>query len=95
MALAPSCSHALSVQRDPSLSLSKSSTTVLHSSCFLHGGTQHSFRKHGSSTFKVKKSSYVWASLSESGEYHAQRPPTPLLDTINYPIHMKNLSLQV
>ncbi|CAN0856010.1 Probable 1-deoxy-D-xylulose-5-phosphate synthase, chloroplastic [Linum grandiflorum] len=36
----------------------------------------------------------VCASLSERGEYHSQRPPTPLLDTINYPIHMKNLSLK-
>ncbi|XP_058758639.1 probable 1-deoxy-D-xylulose-5-phosphate synthase, chloroplastic [Vicia villosa] len=34
----------------------------------------------------------VYASLSETGEYYSQRPPTPLLDTINYPIHMKNLS---
>jgi 1-deoxy-D-xylulose-5-phosphate synthase len=34
----------------------------------------------------------VYASLSEMGEYYSQRPPTPLLDTINYPIHMKNLS---
>ncbi|KAL3577581.1 hypothetical protein D5086_019085 [Populus alba] len=31
---------------------------------------------------------------SERGEYHSQRPPTPLLDTINYPIHMKNLSVK-
>ncbi|CAN0877347.1 Probable 1-deoxy-D-xylulose-5-phosphate synthase, chloroplastic [Linum grandiflorum] len=36
----------------------------------------------------------VYASISERGEYHSQRPPTPLLDTINYPIHMKNLSLK-
>ncbi|XP_060671867.1 probable 1-deoxy-D-xylulose-5-phosphate synthase, chloroplastic [Ziziphus jujuba] len=36
----------------------------------------------------------VFASLSEMGEYHSQRPPTPLLDTINYPIHMKNLSVK-
>ncbi|XVF28443.1 hypothetical protein REPUB_Repub15cG0029700 [Reevesia pubescens] len=35
----------------------------------------------------------VYASLSEGAEYHSQRPPTPLLDTINYPIHMKNLSV--
>ncbi|RZC04596.1 putative 1-deoxy-D-xylulose-5-phosphate synthase, chloroplastic isoform E [Glycine soja] len=34
----------------------------------------------------------VYASLSESGEYYSHRPPTPLLDTVNYPIHMKNLS---
>ncbi|XP_050372903.1 probable 1-deoxy-D-xylulose-5-phosphate synthase, chloroplastic [Argentina anserina] len=36
----------------------------------------------------------ICASLSESGEYHSQRPPTPLLDTVNYPIHMKNLSVK-
>ncbi|KAK1277134.1 hypothetical protein QJS04_geneDACA021126 [Acorus gramineus] len=41
---------------------------------------------------KVVKRPCVCASLSQSGEYHSQRPPTPLLDTINYPIHMKNLS---
>ncbi|KAL9161443.1 hypothetical protein ABFS82_07G021900 [Erythranthe guttata] len=42
---------------------------------------------------KVRKSSNgVYASLSERGEYFSQKPPTPLLDTINYPIHMKNLS---
>lgn len=45
---------------------------------------------------KVKKRSrVVQASLSESGEYYTQRPPTPILDTVNYPIHMKNLSLKV
>lgn len=41
-----------------------------------------------------KRPSGVWASLSERGEYHSQRPSTPLLDTINYPIHMKNLSIK-
>ncbi|CAA3021007.1 probable 1-deoxy-D-xylulose-5-phosphate synthase, chloroplastic [Olea europaea subsp. europaea] len=39
-----------------------------------------------------KRAAEVCATLSERGEYHSQRPPTPLLDTINYPIHMKNLS---
>lgn len=34
----------------------------------------------------------IWASLAERGDYYSERPPTPLLDTINYPIHMKNLS---
>eukprot|EP01018_Ginkgo_biloba_P017484 Gb_34070 [translate_table: standard] len=34
------------------------------------------------------------AALSEKGEYYSEKPPTPLLDTINYPIHMKNLSLR-
>ena len=37
----------------------------------------------------------VCASLSEMGEYYSQKRPTPLLDTINYPIHMKNLSTKV
>ncbi|XVF38616.1 hypothetical protein REPUB_Repub20aG0117700 [Reevesia pubescens] len=41
-----------------------------------------------------KRPGGVYASLSEGGEYHSQRPPTPLLDTINYPIHMKNLSVK-
>lgn len=37
----------------------------------------------------------MYASLAEKGEYYSNRPPTPLLDTINYPIHMKNLSVKV
>ncbi|KAK9137027.1 hypothetical protein Sjap_007621 [Stephania japonica] len=41
-----------------------------------------------------KRSGGVWASLSEAGEYYSQRPPTPLLDTVYYPIHMKNLSIK-
>lgn len=44
---------------------------------------------------QVKRRPYrVWASLTENGEYHSERPPTPLLDTINYPVHMKNLSVK-
>lgn len=34
------------------------------------------------------------AALTEKGEYYAEKPPTPLLDTINYPLHMKNLSIR-
>ncbi|XP_052155567.1 1-deoxy-D-xylulose-5-phosphate synthase 1, chloroplastic [Oryza glaberrima] len=44
-----------------------------------------------------RSSSSISASLSterEAAEYHSQRPPTPLLDTVNYPIHMKNLSFK-
>ncbi|KAK2657141.1 hypothetical protein Ddye_010193 [Dipteronia dyeriana] len=41
-----------------------------------------------------KRPNGVRATLSERGEYHSQKPPTPLLDTINYPIHMKNLSVK-
>lgn len=28
-------------------------------------------------------------------DYSGEKPMTPLLDTVNFPIHMKNLSLQV
>nr|AFU93068.1 chloroplast 1-deoxy-D-xylulose-5-phosphate synthase [Eucommia ulmoides] len=49
---------------------------------------------HQKHTQLKKRSIGVWASLSETGEYHSKRPPTPLLDTINYPIHMKNLSIK-
>ncbi|KAI5080742.1 hypothetical protein GOP47_0003925 [Adiantum capillus-veneris] len=30
--------------------------------------------------------------VPDNAEYFAEKPPTPLLDTINYPLHMKNLS---
>ncbi|KAL8171325.1 hypothetical protein V2J09_023129 [Rumex salicifolius] len=36
----------------------------------------------------------VCASLAEKEDYPSQSPPTPLLDTINFPIHMKNLSVK-
>ncbi|KAI3459316.1 hypothetical protein Pfo_015979 [Paulownia fortunei] len=41
-----------------------------------------------------KRSVEIRASLSEKEEYFSQKPATPLLDTINYPIHMKNLSIK-
>nr|APU50941.1 1-deoxy-D-xylulose 5-phosphate synthase [Phlomoides umbrosa] len=58
---------------------------------WLHGADQHShpFSKN----YEARKGSTgICASLSERGEYFSQKPPTPLLDTVNYPIHMKNLS---
>ncbi|KAG2316047.1 hypothetical protein Bca4012_066890 [Brassica carinata] len=36
----------------------------------------------------------VNGSLVNKGDYYSTRPPTPLLDTINHPIHMKNLSIK-
>ncbi|KAI9128877.1 hypothetical protein K1719_000360 [Acacia pycnantha] len=39
-----------------------------------------------------KRPARLYASLSETGEYASQRPPTPLLDTTNYPIYFKKLS---
>nr|WCO04845.1 1-deoxy-D-xylulose 5-phosphate synthase [Salvia miltiorrhiza] len=58
---------------------------------WLHGADLpfHPFCKNS----QIRKSSTgICATLSERGEYFSQKPPTPLLDTINYPIHMKNLS---
>ncbi|RZS01312.1 hypothetical protein BHM03_00031151 [Ensete ventricosum] len=40
----------------------------------------------------------MMANKGKSGwtiDFSGEKPPTPLLDTINYPIHMKNLSVQV
>ncbi|KAL6532281.1 Transketolase-like protein 1 [Orobanche gracilis] len=41
---------------------------------------------------RARSAACICASLSGTGEYFSRKPPTPLLDTINYPIHMKNLS---
>ncbi|XP_022723064.1 probable 1-deoxy-D-xylulose-5-phosphate synthase, chloroplastic [Durio zibethinus] len=62
----------------------------------LLGGTDLLFQPlHKLNQAQVRKRpGEVYASLSEGSEYHSQRPPTPLLDTINYPIHMKNLSVK-
>ncbi|EOY06358.1 hypothetical protein QUC31_016325 [Theobroma cacao] len=62
----------------------------------LLGGTDLLFQPlHKLNQVQVRKRpGGVCASLSERAEYHSQRPPTPLLDTINYPIHMKNLSVK-
>ncbi|XP_010551048.1 PREDICTED: 1-deoxy-D-xylulose-5-phosphate synthase, chloroplastic-like [Tarenaya hassleriana] len=45
-------------------------------------------------THSKRKPARVYASLAEKGEYYSNRQPTPLLDTINYPIHMKNFSVK-
>jgi 1-deoxy-D-xylulose-5-phosphate synthase len=65
---------------------SDSRRTLLLSSQSQWGHPQNKLNKKSTRTRRV------YASLSEMGEYYSQRPPTPLLDTINYPIHMKNLS---
>lgn len=60
------------------------------SHCF-NGTHLHLHFQSNTSQLK-KRSSGVQASASQNDEYYSQRPPTPLLDTINYPVHMKNLS---
>ncbi|XP_024389703.1 probable 1-deoxy-D-xylulose-5-phosphate synthase, chloroplastic isoform X2 [Physcomitrium patens] len=40
-----------------------------------------------------EKSKILAAKVPENGaEYPSEKPPTPLLDTVNYPVHMKNLT---
>ncbi|XP_015057178.1 probable 1-deoxy-D-xylulose-5-phosphate synthase, chloroplastic [Solanum pennellii] len=74
--------------------VSDSSKATPFFSEWIHG-TDLQFLFQHKLTHEVKKRSrVVQASLSESGEYYTQRPPTPILDTVNYPIHMKNLSLK-
>nr|pir hypothetical protein - Arabidopsis thaliana [Arabidopsis thaliana] len=60
-----------------------STDSYLPSPCLKPNNNSHSNRR-----------AKVCASLAEKGEYYSNRPPTPLLDTINYPIHMKNLSVK-
>ncbi|RYR63545.1 hypothetical protein Ahy_A04g021354 isoform A [Arachis hypogaea] len=65
-------------------------TSLLSSSQW--GVNQFYHSQHRFNQKRRKKWCGVHASLSDTEDYHSQRPPTPLLDTINYPIHMKNLS---
>nr|GMD79643.1 probable 1-deoxy-D-xylulose-5-phosphate synthase, chloroplastic [Ipomoea batatas] len=62
-------------------------------SYWLHGSNLQ-FHLHFKPTQVKKRSSGIQAVVKEKGLYYSQRPPTPLLDTINYPIHMKNLSVK-
>ncbi|KAK1292085.1 hypothetical protein QJS10_CPB17g01484 [Acorus calamus] len=78
------CHLVESVASDPQKPITQSFTSSLVGAAALYYPSQR--------VLKVVKRPCVCASLSQSGEYHSQRPPTPLLDTINYPIHMKNLS---
>jgi len=43
----------------------------------------------------LKKSYEPNQLLRRSLNFSEEKPSTPILDTVNYPIHMKNLSIQV
>ncbi|KAJ8493159.1 hypothetical protein OPV22_014880 [Ensete ventricosum] len=60
----------------------------------LFAGTDLPHHRHRHGFLTPRRRSCVCASLSGTGEYFSHRPPTPLLDTVNYPIHMKNLSVK-
>ncbi|KAG0476848.1 hypothetical protein HPP92_013689 [Vanilla planifolia] len=57
-------------------------------------GLNSESNQHPITQTKTRRLPFLCASLSERGEYFSHKPPTPLLDTINYPIHMKNLSIK-
>ncbi|KAG5628126.1 hypothetical protein H5410_013344 [Solanum commersonii] len=88
------CAYAFPGILNRTAVVSDSSKTAPLFSEWIHG-TDLQFLFQHKLTHEIKKRSrVVQASLSESGEYYTQRPPTPILDTVNYPIHMKNLSLK-
>ncbi|KAH6788066.1 Deoxyxylulose-5-phosphate synthase [Perilla frutescens var. hirtella] len=62
---------------------------------WLHGVDLQCHFSYKDNKLKAKRRlSGVCASSPERGEYFSEKPPTPLLDTVNYPIHMKNLSVK-
>ncbi|XP_010440286.1 PREDICTED: 1-deoxy-D-xylulose-5-phosphate synthase, chloroplastic-like [Camelina sativa] len=77
-----------SCKSTPLSSSSRSLVTDLSSPCLRPNNNNNNNNSHSNRKAKV------YASLAEKGEYYSNRPPTPLLDTINYPIHMKNLSVK-
>ncbi|MED6205473.1 1-deoxy-D-xylulose-5-phosphate synthase 1 [Stylosanthes scabra] len=88
------CAFSYSAFVSPATATASASDPRRSSSLASHSQWGLDLHNHSQRRFNQakKKSSGVYASLSERGEYYSQRPPTPLLDTINYPIHMKNLS---
>ncbi|KAG4960213.1 hypothetical protein AAZX31_13G195300 [Glycine max] len=70
----------------------KTSSTPLPLSSHSHWGADLLTQSQRKLNQVKRRPHGVCASLSEMGEYYSQKPPTPLLDTINYPIHMKNLA---
>ena len=63
--------------------------TCLFQFC-IRASTANSDDHHQEGKLAIRKEKDEWK-IDFSGE----KPTTPLLDTINYPVHMKNLSIQV
>lgn len=43
----------------------------------------------------VKEEQHLQREARKALNFSGEKPPTPILDTINYPSHMKNLSIPV
>jgi hypothetical protein len=58
-----------------------------------HGANGSSSRSSNGSAIHIDGENAM--NVVKGGEYYAEEPPTPLLDTINYPAQMKNLNIKV
>jgi len=58
-----------------------------------HGANGSSNRSSNGSAIHIDGENAM--NVVKGGEYYAEEPPTPLLDTINYPAQMKNLNIKV
>ncbi|KAK8488513.1 hypothetical protein V6N11_045076 [Hibiscus sabdariffa] len=73
------------------------STSTFHRKCGINGVAvaQMETRKAGSErTTLVKGGQQARQQIKRSLNFSGEKPSTPLLDTINHPVHMKNLSIQ-
>jgi len=52
------------------------------------------FAKLNNSDGEKMKNVRAAVEIAPKKDFSAEKPPTPLLDTINYPVHLKNLSVQ-
>ncbi|KAH8956930.1 hypothetical protein BDL97_07G067600 [Sphagnum fallax] len=57
-----------------------------------HGANGSSSRSSNGSAIHIDGENAM--NVVKGGEYYAEEPPTPLLDTINYPAQMKNLNIK-
>ncbi|CAI5477948.1 unnamed protein product [Closterium sp. Yama58-4] len=89
---------AAGLSQDPVLASSSHSVLKVDGFCGLRQNVNLTDRKNvakrGRNVQRRSSNNGPVATLSEKAEYYAEKPPTPILDTVNYPIHMKNLSIR-
>ncbi|CAI7779287.1 unnamed protein product, partial [Closterium sp. NIES-54] len=89
---------AAGLSQEPVLASSSHSVLKVDGFCGLRQNVNLTDRKNvakrGRNVQRRSSNNGPVATLSEKGEYFTEKPPTPILDTVNYPIHMKNLSIR-
>ncbi|GJP29876.1 hypothetical protein CLOM_g20200 [Closterium sp. NIES-68] len=88
---------AAGLAQEPVLASSQHCVLKVDGFCGLRQNVNLAGRKNASRkgrSVQRRASNGPVATLSEKGEYFTEKPPTPILDTVNYPIHMKNLSIR-